>query len=279
MDNVEIYYFTGSGNSLYIAEELQKRIPESEIKSIVSLLNKDIIEINCEKVGFIFPIHGMTIPIPIKLFLKKLDLKSTKYIFAIATRAGTTHRAFNNIENILKKKGKNLDSYFTLNMPSNDPKFEDWQPVTHKEIVDMELEVRSKLDFIQNIILNVEKQRENDTDFIVPVNFILERLVLLGMLFAEYGGVKDYYYSDSKCTGCGTCEKVCPSGKIKIIDKKPVWQDNIKCYMCYACLNYCPVQAVQIKSKWFMKSYTGDNGRYPHPYATADDIARQKYLI
>ncbi len=276
MDNAEIYYFTGSGNSLYIAEELQKRIPRSELKSIISLLNRDIIEINCEKVGFIFPIHGMTIPIPVKWFLKKLDLKSTKYIFAIATRAGTTHRAFNNIENILKKKGKNLDSYFTLNMPSNDPKFEDWHPVTDEEIVDIESEIRNKLDFIQNIILNIEKHQENDTDFIIPVNFILERLVLLGMLFAEYDGAKDYFYSDSKCIECGTCDKVCPSRKIKIIDKKPVWQDNIKCYMCYACLNYCPVQSVQIKSKWYMKSYTEDNARYSHPYGTADDISRQK---
>jgi flavodoxin len=117
MNNVEIYYFTGSGNSLHVANELQKRIPDSEVKSIVNLLNKDIIEINCEKVDFIFPIHGMTIPIPVKWFLKKLDLKSTKYIFAIATRAGTTHRAVNNIENILKKTGKSLDSYFTFNMP------------------------------------------------------------------------------------------------------------------------------------------------------------------
>ncbi len=43
-----------------------------------------------------------------------------------------------------------------------------------------------------------------------------------------------------------------------------------------ACLNYCPAQAVQIKDKWFMKSYTANNGRYSHPYATADDIAAQK---
>ena len=265
-----------AGIHCILQKNCKKGSLRSELKSIISLLNRDIIEINCEKVGFIFPIHGMTIPIPVKWFLKKLDLKSTKYIFAIATRAGTTHRAFNNIENILKKKGKNLDSYFTLNMPSNDPKFEDWHPVTDEEIVDIESEIRNKLDFIQNIILNIEKHQENDTDFIIPVNFILERLVLLGMLFAEYDGAKDYFYSDSKCIECGTCDKVCPSRKIKIIDKKPVWQDNIKCYMCYACLNYCPVQSVQIKSKWYMKSYTEDNARYSHPYGTADDISRQK---
>jgi ferredoxin len=88
--------------------------------------------------------------------------------------------------------------------------------------------------------------------------------------------VKGYYYSDSKCKGCGTCEKVCPSGKVEMVDKKPVWRDDVKCFLCYACLNYCPAQSVQIADQWFMKSHTAKNARYPHPYATADDIAAQK---
>jgi len=37
-----------------------------------------------------------------------------------------------------------------------------------------------------------------------------------------------------------------------------------------------PGQAVQIKSKIYMKSYTDKNGRYPHPFATIKDIAGQK---
>mgnify|MGYP000849557727 CR=1 FL=1 len=106
MTEVEIYYFSGTGNSLYVAKELQKRIPEANLIPIVSLLNKDIIETSGETVGFVFPIHGMTIPIPVKKFIKKLDLRSTRYIFAIATRAGTQHIAFMETDNMLKKEVK-----------------------------------------------------------------------------------------------------------------------------------------------------------------------------
>jgi ferredoxin len=275
MDEVEIYYFSGTGNSLYIAKELQKRVPGTNLVPIVSLLNKDIAETNRATVGFVFPIHGMIVPIPVKKFIKKLDLRSTRYIFGVATRAGTQHRAFIEIEKILKKRGKSLDSYFTLNMASNDPKFKDWHPAANEKVAKLETEVQNRLDSIQKIIINQETCREKDFDFI-PVNFMLESLVLLGMAYAEYNGAKDYFYSDSKCTGCGTCEKVCLSGKIIMIDNRPVWQENVKSYMCYACLNYCPVQAVQIKSKIYMKSYTEENERYPHPYATAKDIAGQK---
>lgn len=272
---VEIYYFSGTGNSLHVARELQKRIPDTDLIPVVSLLSKDIMETNSETVGFVFPIHGMTIPIPVKKFLKKLDLKSASYIFAIATRAGTQHIAFIEIEKILKKKGKSLDSYFTLNMACNDPKFKDWCPATNEEIAKLESEVQNRLDSIQKIIVNQENSREKDSGFI-PASYVLERLISLGMAYAEYEGTKDYFYSNSKCTGCGICENVCLSGKIKMVDKKPLWQRDVKCYLCYACLNYCPVHSVQIKSKIYMKSYTEGNERYCHPYATANDIAEQK---
>jgi len=77
--------------------------------------------------------------------------------------------------------------------------------------------------------------------------------------------VKNYFYSDSKCTGCGICEKVCPSQKITMEGNKPLWQRNVDCYMCYACLNFCPTEAIQIYLKIYMKSYTPERGRYPHP--------------
>lgn len=274
MREMEIYYFSGTGNSLHITRELQKRIPKADIIPIVSLLNKDTIETDAETVGFVFPIHRMTIPIPLKKFLKKLDLKSATYIFAIATRAGTPHIAFSEIEDILKKRGKNLNSYFTLNMACNDPRDKDWHPA-EEEIDRIESEIQIRLNSIRKIIVNKENCREEDSDF-TPAGYLLEHLVRLGMAYSEHGGTEDYFYSDSKCTGCGICEKVCLSGKIKMHEKKPVWQRGIDCFLCYACLNYCPAHSIQIKSRALMKSYTEENERYCHPYATANDIAEQK---
>jgi ferredoxin len=275
MGKVEIYYFSGTGNSLYVTKELQKRIPESNLIPIVSLLKRHVIETNGDTVGFVFPIHGMTIPIPVKKFIKKLDLKSTKYIFSIATRAGTQHIAFMEIENILQKSDKSLNSYFTLNMASNDPKFKDYRPATSEEIEKLESEIQRRHNSIQEVIIKQENSREKDSEFI-PASPALGRLVSLGMAYAEYDGAKDYFYANSKCTDCGTCEKVCPSGKIKMVNGKLIWQENVKSYLCYACLNFCPIHAVQIKTKIYMKSYTEQNERYSHPYATADDIAAQK---
>lgn len=145
MTEVEIYYFSGTGNSLYIAKELQKRVPEANLIPVVSLLDQDIIKTNGKTVGFVFLIHFMTLPIPVKKFIKKLNLKSTRYIFAIATRAGTQHIAFMEIEKILEKKGKSLNSSFTLNMSCNDPRDKDYHPATIGRLQNWNLRFRTDL--------------------------------------------------------------------------------------------------------------------------------------
>lgn len=271
--SAEIYYFSGTGNSFYLARELQKRIPQTKLIPIISLLNKENIKTGADTVGFVFPIHLAMAPRPVMEFLRKINLNSADYIFAAVTRIGTRHRAFKDIENILKKDGKSLDSFFNLNMASNDPKFKGFKAATEEEIADIELEVQNKLDYIQNIVINKEIVRQKDTEFTLSI----PAFPVLSPLLPFLNKMFDYdFYADSKCTGCGTCEKVCLSGKIKMVDAKPVWQKDVKCFFCYACLNYCPEHAVQIRSTRTFKTYTAENERYSHPYATADDIAGQK---
>ena len=158
-------------------------------------------------------------------------------------------------------------------MASNDPKFESWRQETAEEIIDIESEVQNRLDLICKIVTNKEKNREKDTDFTVSMP-VFSILSLILPVLNKFYNVE--FYADSKCIGCGTCEKVCLSEKIKMMDEKPVWTKDMPCFFCHACLNYCAQQAVQIKSNRFLKSHTEENGRYSHPYATADDIAGQK---
>ncbi len=280
--STEIYYFSGTGNSLYVARELQKRIPDSTLIPIISLLHKDIIQTNGKTIGIVFPVHALTIPIAVSRFLKKADMKSSKYVFAIATRGHTIFRGFKKMDKLLKKKNKRLDSHFILNMSVNDPRDKQYKSPVEDDILKLESVVQEKLDLIENIVVNKKISREKDTEYLTGFpynavfNYFLEKLVLFGMTLSEYIGGVNYFCSDSKCTECGICEKVCLSQKIKMKDKKPVWQKDVLCYMCYACVNYCPSQSVQINDIPFVKSYTRQNGRYYHPYATVKDISNQK---
>ncbi len=283
--STEIYYFSGSGNSLHVARGLQKRLPEAELIPIVSLLNQNVIEAEADTIGIVFPLQGPTFPNPVKTFLQKVDLKSADYIFAVATRGGTTCRIRKEIDKILKKKEKRLSSHFVMTVFNNDPKLKSddskhsFHMLSEIELSQKTEEIESKLDLIKDIIINKEISHKKDTEYSVKMGFILEHLILLALKTQEHKSIKDYFYTDSKCTGCGLCERVCLSKKIVMKNGKPDWQDSKLCYMCYACLNFCPRESVQINDKWFMKSFTTTHGRYSHPYASATDIERQKHYI
>lgn len=275
----EIYYFSGTGNSLYVAKELQRLIPEADLIPIAGVLKSDNIKTKADNVGLVFPCHGLTIPIPVKEFLKKVNVKSSDYFFAIATRGGSIFRGFPIIDKLLNNQGKSLNATFVINMSLNDPKLESFTVPTKEELKDIEISVQQKLGVIKKTIIHQENFQDDISGVTFSrfglLNYILERLIPF-MVHHIAAKVKKYFYADSKCTGCGICEKVCPSQKIAMEDNKPLWQRNVDCYICYACLNFCPNEAIQIYSKIWMKSYTTERGRYKHPYATADDIAEQK---
>ena len=158
----------------------------------------------------------------------------------------------------------------------NDNKEYSFRIPSNEEIIKKEAEVKVKLDHIQETIENKKISHKKDTECLYKYGFILEQIILIAIKSQELKSIKDYFYADSKCIGCGLCEKNCLSSRIKMKEGKPYWDDNTLCYMCYACINFCPAKSIQINSKWYMKSYTATEGRYSHPFCLAKDIQEQK---
>ena len=281
----EIYYFSGTGNSLHVAKELQARIPETRLVPIVSLLDRDAIRASAETVGLVFPQYASSTPKFVDRFIGKLDLAGVRYIFAIATRGGTTCYAFDHVDKLLKKKGRKLDAYFVLTMPSgSDVLVEEYaNHMTEERIAELESEMLKRLDSIQKVITTRKVNREENLVGLVPPPTFLKPFMpiidLLGPYLIPLGKLAESsfgFYFDAKCTGCGLCERVCLAQKVTMVDKRPVWQEKVKCLGCFACLNYCPEQSIQVESTWYLKSWTTQNGRYHHPKISAKDIAEQK---
>lgn len=265
----QIFYFSGTGNSLYIARELQKEIPESYLVPIISASKLNNIESDGDNVGIVFPIHAFTVPIPVKNFLKRVNLDSASYVFAIATRGGSPCNIFSDINKILKEKNKSLDSHFFIDMPNNFTHIA--ETPTQNDIERLNNEALKKLDLIKNIIVNGDKYKDKDLN-----KSLLKEKVLFPALSAllrktNYLNMDRNFYADSSCSGCGLCSKVCAVKKIEIKNSKPQWKNDIKCMFCFACFNYCPTKAIQIR-----KTKSCNKGRYHHLEVTAADIAMQK---
>jgi NAD-dependent dihydropyrimidine dehydrogenase PreA subunit len=85
-----------------------------------------------------------------------------------------------------------------------------------------------------------------------------------------------HFLADSNCNGCGICTKVCINNKIALMDKKPIWKADVPCYACFACINYCPRKAIQVQSRFPIRSFSDVNDRYHHKSVTYKDIAGQR---
>jgi ferredoxin len=282
--STEIYYFSGTGNSLHVARELQKRIPDAKLMSIVHLLHTGAIQSSAETIGFVFPNFCLSIPIPLHDFLEKADLASARYIFAICTRGGSTSQAFDFINEILKIQGKRLNAQLNITMPWNHPVGkEDLTGLNIEERVDrLEAAMHEKLDRFSKFIAASKDHIEEDTDADLKLPSFMKVLDALITKSFNYQAHRFMYqklenfYCDEKCKGCGTCEKVCLSGKIELVDKQPVWKKDVPCYACFACINFCPQQAIQVQSDFLIDSHTAENDRYHHKAITAIDIAEQR---
>jgi len=284
--STEIYYFSGTGNSLHVARELQRRLPESTLVPIVRLLDGDTIKTGADTIGFVFPNFCLSLPIPFHEFLKRVDLASAQYLFAICTRGGSQSEAFDYANILLKEQGKRLQAQLTINMPWNYP-FGKLNVISsssdEEHLQRLEAEMQNKLDAFSPYILAKETYaaEEADANYEVPrwqrvlfsltsksFNYEMHRYMYQHLLS---------FYHDANCNGCGVCESVCLSHKIEMVDQKPVWKEATKCYACFACINFCPRRAIQIKSGIpFLESCTEVNGRYHHPSVTYRDIAGQR---
>ena len=74
-----VFYFTGTGNSLYIAKQL-----DDEPISIPQVIHQKDLEFTSDKIGIVAPIYGHEVPEMVKDFLNKTRFH-TEYFYMILT--------------------------------------------------------------------------------------------------------------------------------------------------------------------------------------------------
>ena len=265
---MEIYTFSGTGNSLHVARELAARLPHASLVPIMPLLDEKKPKTHADVVGLVFPIHAFTIPWPVHTFLEKADFSSASYIFAVASRECFA-KVFDDIDQLLKQQGVGLDAGFSFEMPQNYiPVFNVYSQEAQARV---EAAMLASLDHVTQTVTDREVHRPKDPTWTLPISHGVMPLVSLWFRKVRFPDMERSFYADDRCTGCGTCERVCLSNKIRIENGKPVWDKKVQCTYCFACLHYCPEEAVQIKGR-----KTARKGRYHHPAIRAAGIAAQK---
>lgn len=77
-----IFYFTGTGNCLYIARQLADE--QTRLLSIPQLVKHGEYEFEADEIGIVYPIYGHMPPNMVRNFIRKAKLKAD-YKFAVLT--------------------------------------------------------------------------------------------------------------------------------------------------------------------------------------------------
>lgn len=248
----KIFYFSATGNSLYVAKKIAEKMERCELLSIAKMNNEEKIELKGCNIGLVFPLHSFGLPIIVEEFIKRLDIDQDTYIFAIQTTGGGSSKSsFKIINEILNKNKDNKVKLTTIGEVKYISNYiRAGKNATLNRYKEIEDESELKIENLIQLILQKEDNSVN-----VKGNKIHE---IIHKSWKDVYKRKDSrFYSNETCTGCEICKKICPVNNIEIENKRVKW--NKKCIDCMACINNCPQKAINIGKSTIKKA------RYRHP--------------
>ncbi|MGI5891936.1 MAG: EFR1 family ferrodoxin [Bacillota bacterium] len=253
-----IFYFSGTGNSLWAAQVIAERQGERLYSIADELKQKDnpltyALEPK-EKLGFVFPVYAWSPPKIVLDFIHNMKLTgySGQYVFAICTCGGDAGYTLNVLNKALKKHHIELNSGFSIIMPDNYVVMFD---VPSPEAQEKKLaEAKRILQHINEVISHERDKVFECKEGPVP----LLKTGIANRFFNAFALKTKSFYAKENCTSCGLCENVCSTATIKLVDGRPTWGKI--CSQCMACINRCPVGAIQYGKA------TQKRGRYYNPY-------------
>lgn len=255
-----LYYFTGTGNSLAIANDLAR---ELECPKPVPMTGcpKEILT-DAEEIGLVFPVYYLNMPEVVKDFVSRLQITNhSAYIFAVANCGGDAGNTLFHLNQLLISKGNRLAAGFILKMPDNSIYF---KTSPQRRIDEFALEKQA----VKKIAAIILWKEPGNADFrFKKFSFILGKTVAWS--FRSVIRIKKKTWDSPKCSQCGLCEKICPVGNITIHNEQVQWGRH--CRECFACIHCCPRQAIR-----FGILKLDQQSAYHHPEISFQQIAEQR---
>ena len=255
-----IFYFTGTGNSQYVAQEMA--VPGERLISIKEAVDSRTYAYEMEegeRLGIVFPVYFGGLPTIVIHFIRQLLLTGSgpDYTYVILTNGGGPMGADRMVRGYMKTKGYAVDDVFSLTMPDNC--FIYYDVASEEEETRILEEAEKKLKALKSRITGEVKETAGSADMeeVTPYRSGWRGKTATGLMYPFYkkGRKTKKFWVDDQCVGCYACQNRCPSHAIRLIEGRPVWVKD-RCVLCLGCMRCGAIHYGEADKK---------HGRYKHP--------------
>lgn len=234
-----ILYFSGTGNSRYVARKIAEISGDAVISINQRIKEKDYSPVHSDRpLVFVGPVYAGRLPRVMDDYIRQTTFSGTNRAYFIGTCAQTPWQTVRYVEKICEQKRFSLIGFNSVVMPQGYIAGGGTQP---KNVNDQILK-----DAEPNIIRIAQTIRDKQIlPKEQPGKAVMSK-ILNPMMYAMMISAKGFTVTDA-CSGCGGCAQRCPLNNVKMTDGKPVW--GTTCTHCMACIAGCPQQAIEYGKK------------------------------
>lgn len=236
-----VLYFSGTGNSRYVAGRVARALgePLCSLNERIKVGDYSPVETG-ERLIVVTPTYAWRIPRLVGDWLQKTKFPGAKRVWFLMTCGSEIGNAEKYNRVLSREMGLSYMGTAQVVMPENYialfrvPGVEESRQIVARAEPDIDRAIAALAAGEA-----FARPRNNLYDRVVsgPVNPVFYALVVKDRAFAV----------GAACTGCGRCAQLCPTNNIVLRSGKPVWGGN--CTHCMACISYCPTEAIEYGKK------------------------------
>lgn len=242
-----IFYFSGTGNSQFIAEVINEELKDKMI-SINDEMRKESENTFYSDKSYVFvvPTHAYRIPNVVNEYIQNISLQGSKDIYFVLTCGASIGNAHAYAKQLALQKQMNFKGLISIRMPENY----------------IALFTSPSNEKARIIINKGEEQAKEISQYIIKnQEFPKRKSTVLGWLLStvSYPIFYRFIVKDKgmkvtdQCIHCQQCVNLCPVHNIIMVNNKPEFQHH--CIHCMACICSCPTEAIVYKNRTQKKNH------------------------
>lgn len=232
-----ILYFSGTGNSEYVAKRIGQAIGDEVVDLFGKIKTRDCSDMRSERPWVIVvPTYAWRIPRIVRDWISHTRLAGSDRIYFVMTCGSGIGNAGKYLARLCDERKMTYCGCVGIVMPENYiALFETPTEAVALRIIGI---ADRAIDRVAATIGIGEPLPES-------------RVTLAGRMCSGIVNAAFYplfvhagkFRVTQSCVSCGKCSDVCALGNIALVDGKPTWGKN--CTHCMACINRCPVRAIE----------------------------------